>query len=147
MESTSDGKKVELYYFKVSAIAIYNSVLRNVESDRLKKFEVIHFQLPKFRPLTSDLLDPLSTKIKEYITKLNRNSYKYDSYSYSSSYSFTSFDNVKLWQVTDGSDTKQLMNQLYKACRANTSYCYKIYFPGEFIDLQNKSIEEMQLPP
>lgn len=52
MEETSDGKKVEVYFFQVSAIAIYNSVLRSVESSRMKKFDIIHFQLPKYRPLT-----------------------------------------------------------------------------------------------
>lgn len=60
-------------------------------------------------------------------------------------YADFSKENVRVWAVEDDLTEKQFMNHLTKCCRANTSYNYKIFFPGESLNVNEKSIEELQL--
>ena len=42
-------------------------------------------------------------------------------------------------------DEKLLKNYLHRCCRASTSFNYKIYFTGAYLDPTEKSMEELQI--
>ena len=45
---TPDGKKVEVYLRRISAIPISNELLKDVEKESIKKFKRINLQLPQY---------------------------------------------------------------------------------------------------
>lgn len=51
-----DGKKVEVYFFRVRAILLYNQALRDIENERLKKYLTVEVQFPHYKPLTEEFM-------------------------------------------------------------------------------------------
>lgn len=66
---------------------------------------------------------------------------------YYSSYNSLAKEDLKMWVLPDDMDEKLLKNYLHRCCRASSSFNYKIYFPGEFVNPCAKSMEETQLAP
>lgn len=47
--------------------------------------------------------------------------------------------------ANDDLSERQLITALYKGCKANRSYSYKVYFPGSLIDLK-EPIYKLEVP-
>jgi hypothetical protein len=92
--------------------------------------------LPKYKPLNFDLMELLSRKVRGSVKKRTASSWSYNEFSK---------DNIRMWAVEDELTERQFMNHLTKCCRANSSYSYKIFFPGEFLDVSETSIEKLEL--
>lgn len=134
LNHTPDGKKVEVYFYRVNAILLYNEILREIERDYLKKFKRISLQLPQYAPIPEELVKFISREAGYQVKKAG------------SFYKFSD-DPLKCWAVTEDMTEKQFMNHLMKACKTNNSYSYKICIPGELIELEKEPICKYQLPP
>ena len=43
-------------------------------------------------------------------------------------------DDIGMWSVQEDMTENKLMDNLHKGCKANRSFSYKLYFPGDLID-------------
>jgi hypothetical protein len=90
-----DGKKVEVYLFRIKALIVYNQTLRDIEHEELKNFEVVQLQLPQYKPLSKDFLEVLSKHVRELVVEINNNPAGISG-SYTS-YNNFSKDNIEMW--------------------------------------------------
>jgi hypothetical protein len=122
LENTQDGKKVEVYFYRAKAIILYNEVLKEIEREYVGGFKKVELQLPRFRVVGQEMMAELTERVKGFVRRGENPAWGMTSFSK---------DNMRVWAVSDDLTESKLMSHLSKCCRANTSYHYKIYLPGE----------------
>lgn len=126
LEKTLDGKKVEVHYKRIPAAVAFNEYMREIERQYVSTLKRVNFQLPQYRPLEPEMIAQISAKVKSFVKK--------EFGFIANNVDFTT-DAVKVWISNEELTEKQLLNAFYKACKANISYSYKVFFPGVFADL------------
>lgn len=131
-----EGKKVEVYYRRITAILLSNEILKDVEKETLKKFKRVNLQLPQYTDI-EPLIPYISEKVRDFMS-INPTMYKYIDYSQ---------DNVKIWLVDEDMTENKLKENFYKGCKSNRSFSYKLHFPGTQINLNGTTLSKLEFSP
>ena len=79
----------------------------------------------------------ISNKIKDSVNS-SPMMYKYVEFS---------IDNFRVWAIDEGISECNLKEKLYRSCKANRSFSYKIPFPGCYVNLAESTLSKLELSP
>lgn len=110
--------------------------MKDVEKETIKKFKKVHLQLPQYQDI-EPLVPKITEKVKDTISS-NTMMHKLVDYSN---------ENMKIWLVEEDLTENKLRETLYKGCKANRSFSYKLHFPGAKIDLSGTTLSKLEFSP
>ena len=97
---------------------IWNTLLKNIEQERIKKLPTVKLQYSNEATL-GEMAEDLKELFFEMATKMLESRISHE-------------QKFKLWVLPEGTDTATLCNTLKNGCKANPSFEYKLFLEGHF---------------